>query len=327
MNNHSLTNVVIHDIDLADRTYVFTFEPYLTMMIESIKKTGLLHPPVLALKSNKPVYRIISGLKRILALAHLKVTTVEAVVVDEVDADPDLDRFLMNFYDNVSTRDINPIEKSFVLNILKDRFNLDDKTILDQFCPMLGLGSNPKVLDNYLPLCQMEDNLKIAVVEEFISPEMCAGLSRYSSKDRCAFLSLFYALRLGKNRQKEFIRLITDISMIEDKEMSEVIGQEKVQLILGDEGRNLNARLIGVKDILRQQRYPKFMDAETKFNQLKKELKLPPQISVNPPPFFESDKYSIRFEFKDQTEFDNVMKILGRISEGGRLKKLDTLIG
>ena len=326
MDNQSLRNVLIHDIDLADRTYVFTFEPYLSTMIESIKKTGVLHPPVLALKSEKPAYRIISGLKRILALAHLKEKTVDAVVVDEVNTGPDPDRFLMNFYDNVSTRNINPIEKSCVLNILKDRFNLDEKTILDQFCPMIGLGSNPKVLDNYLPLCMMEDNLKIAVVEEFISPEMCAALSRYSSKDRCALLSLFYALRLGKNRQKEFIRLISDISVIEDKDMSDVIGQENVRHILEDESRNLNSKLNGVKNVLRQQRYPRFMDAETKFDQLKKELKLPPQISFNPPPFFENDKYSIRFEFTDQTEFDKVMKILRRISEERKLHKLDTLI-
>ena len=100
----TLRQVNYHDIDLSDRRYVFTFEPLISPMTQSIKTIGLINPPVLARKSEQPPYRIVSGLKRILALIHLKIDTFPAHIIEETSDGPDVDLFMLNFYENISTR-------------------------------------------------------------------------------------------------------------------------------------------------------------------------------------------------------------------------------
>ena len=63
-----------------------------------------------------------------------------------------------------------------------------------------------------------------------------------------------------------------------------------------------------------------------KFDRLKKNLKLPPRISFTEPPFFEGNQFSMKLLFRNQSEFDEMIRILNRISEEKRLKELETLL-
>ena len=326
MKNATLTQVKIDQIDFSDRTYIFTFEPLMSQMVQSIKTIGLLNPPILAQISGKPSYRIVSGLKRILALIHLKIKTFSAVIFQDTLEKISLDLFLKNFYENISIRVLNPIEKSHVLNKLLNTFNVSSDEILTTYLPLIGLGSTPKILDSYIPLIQLEDNLKIAVVENFFSPDFAVRLLNYSHQDRQAIYDLFSTLKLGKNRQKEFLRLLSDISNIVNKPIAEIIDQRLIQSTLSDKKLTLSLKVNMVRDFFRKMRFPIFSRAEDNFNALKKELKLPPQIIFRAPPFFENDKYSIEISFKNQTEFDNVLKILNNITENKKLNKLESLM-
>ena len=326
MDNTSTTQINTNEIDFRDRTYIFTFEPLMSQMVQSIKNIGLINPPVLAQISDRPSYRIISGLKRILALIHLKVETFSALVYQDVIDRPNLDFFLMNFYENISIRELNPIEKSLVLNKLLFTFKISQGEIQTKYLPLMRLGTNRKMLELYLPLIQLEDNLKIAVVEEFFSPDLAVRILNYSPQDRQAIYELFSTLKLGKNRQKEFLRLVDDIANIVDKSIAEVINQRLIQSTLNDEKLTISLKVNKVRDIFRKLRFPIFSQAEEKFNQLKKEFKLPPNILFRPPPFFENDKYSIKIMFRNQTEFDAALQILTTITENKKLKKLESLI-
>ena len=116
MKKSELTQINIDKIDLIDRTYVFTFEPLMSQMVQSISHIGLLNPPILVQIPDKPTYRIISGLKRILALIHLQKKSLTAYVYKGLPDKPNLELFLLNFYENISIRELNPIEKSYILN-------------------------------------------------------------------------------------------------------------------------------------------------------------------------------------------------------------------
>jgi len=326
MKNATLTQVKIDQIDFSDRTYIFTFEPLMSQMVQSIRNIGLLNPPILAQISDKPSYRIVSGLKRILALIHLKTEIFSAFIFQDKLEKINLYLFLKNFYDNISIRVLNPIEKSHVLNKLINTCNVSSDEILTTYLPLIGLGSNPKILDSYLPLIQLEDNLKIAVVENFFSPDFAVRLLNYCHQDRQAIYDLFSTLKLGKNRQKEFLRLLDDISNIIDKPIAEIVNQSLIQSTLSDEKLTVSLKVNRIRDIFRKMRFPIFSQAEDNFNSLKKELKLPPQIVFRPSPFFENDKYSIEISFKNQTEFDDALKILTNITENKKLNKLELLM-
>jgi hypothetical protein len=292
-------------------------------MTQSIKTIGLINPPVLARKSEQPPYRIVSGLKRILALIHLKIDTFPAHIIEETSDGPDVDLFMLNFYENISTRELNPIEKSTVLNELISTYRKTEEVIAKHYLPLMQLGTNPKILDLYLPLIRLEDNLKIAVIEDFFSPELAVTLLRFSHLDRQKMYELFCALRLGKNRQKEFVRLLDDVSHILDKPIAEIVEQPAIQEILNNEKLTVPLRASGIKSLLTKLRYPRLTLSEEKFNQLKKDLKLPPHIILRASPNFEDDKYSLEIIFRNQTEFESALKILEKISHSKRLSQLE----
>ena len=294
-------------------------------MIQSIERISLVNPPILAQIRNGSKYRIVSGFKRILAAIHLNKKTIPALIHEDLGVEPQYELFLKSLYDNVSTRELNPIEKSIVITKLVVVFKISEDEIMEKFFPLLELGSNRKVLETYLRINDLEDNIKIAIVEDFISAEAAVQLLNYTHDDRQSMYELFCDLKLGKNRQKEFIRLLNDISLRDHIPIFGILHQETILTIVKNEKLTSTQKLSEVRDILRKQRFPLLISAEEKFNQIKKELKLPPRINFNPPPFFENEYYSMKIEFKDEKEFDSMLNLLNHISAGKKLSNLEKL--
>ena len=73
-------------------------------------------------------------------------------------------------------------------------------------------------------------------------------------------------------------------------------------------------------------RYPLLANTEENFQQIKKDLKLPPNIILRPPPFFEGEKYTVEFSFKNQTEFKKLTEILKSIADQNKMVKLESLV-
>ncbi len=318
--------ISIKNIDLSDRTYIFTFEPIISQMVRSVREIGLINPPILEQISDQSAYRIVSGLKRILALKHLKMETTDAFIFTSNNNKPRLDLFLLNFYENISIRGLNLIEKSIFLNKLILKYNVSHATIINDYLKLIEHGSNEKVLDILLPLIKLEDNLKCAVVEDFLSADFAVALLKYSHDDREAIYEFYSQLKLGKNRQKEFLRLLDDIAHIQERSIYDIINDPVIVSILNDEILTVSQKVSRIRDVLRKMRFPEFVKADETFSEIKKQLKLPPSVILRPPPYFENDKFSIEVVFRNQTEFDNALKILNTISYNKSLNQLDSLI-
>jgi len=325
LDDSTLTQINVSEVDFSDRTYIFTFEPLMSQMVQSIRNIGLINLPILAQISSQPKYRIVSGLKRILALIHLRRTTFKAYVLHDIEDNPSLNLFLMNFYENLSIRSLNPIEISIILNKLITIYHVPEQEIVSTYLPLMQLGSHKKVLDMHLPLIKLEDNLKIGVVENFLSQELAVQLLDYTHDERQAVFELFSSLKLGKNRQKEFLRLLSDISHIVQRPLHEIIHQRLIQRILNSEKLTPPVKINKIRDLFRKMRYPIYSEAEEKFNQIIKELKLPPQIVLRHSPYFETDKYFLEIAFRNQKEFNNAQKIISKIAADNKLDKLESL--
>jgi len=319
------TDIRLKEVNLSDNIYIFTFEPYISPMIESIREIGLIHPPILERVSPRPEYRIVSGFKRILSLSHLKKDLFEAQVYVTDTYPPKLDLFLLNLFDNLSIRDLNVIEKSIILNKLMYTFQVSEQEVTAKYLPLLDFGAHKKMLNMLLPLIRLEDNIRISLLEDFISPELANQLLIHTPQDRQAIFKLISALRLGKNQQKEFMRLITDISAIQNKSSAEIIQHELIQSILNETNLTVTQKANKIKDMLRKQRFPTLTSVEESFNHLKKELKLPPEIIFRAAPFFENENYSLEINFKNQTEFDTALTTLNKISMSKKLTRLETI--
>lgn len=325
MNNIEHKKVFIKQIDFGDRSYIFTYESPISQLINSIKEIGIIHLPILEQKS-KDLFRIVSGLKRILALRHLKIDQFDALVYDSQGSKPDLSVFLLNLYQNIGTRTLNTIEKATALHKLIHFFHLTEDDVMAVYFPLLDLGTSKLVLERYLKLVQLEDNIKIAVAEEFISIETAIALLEKSPIERQVIFNLFQQLKLGKNRQKEFLGLLTEISAIDNRPIDLVLLCKKIQDVLLNTKITPPRKTEYIKEILKKMRYPLLASTEENFQQIKKDLKLPPNIILRPPPFFEGEKYTVEFSFKNQTEFKKLTEILKSIADQNKMVKLESLV-
>ena len=324
MNKPEQQQVHFSQIDFDDQSYIFTFEPLLSQLINSIKKIGLINPPILEQTSDNS-YRIVTGLKRILALGQLKINQFPARIYQSMTRVPILDLFLINFYENIGTRNLNEIEKSIILHKFIHLFQVPEGSVISDFLPLLNPGATKAVLDRYLKLVYLEDNVRIAIVEDFISIDNAITLLEISRVDRQSIFNLFQRLQLGKSNQKELIRLFSEIAKISNRSMVQIVDDKAIQDILSSEKITSPRKIEHIKEVLKRMRYPSFSRVESNFQNLKKDLKLPPNIILRPPPFFEGEKYTIEFSFKNQAEFKKSTGILASIADGNKLAELETL--
>jgi len=325
MNKPDQLNVHINQIDFDDRTYVFTFEPILSPITSSIEKIGLINPPVLEQISDEN-YRIVSGLKRVLALKHLKKNLFVANAFRSRDDAPDFELFQLNLFENIGTRNLNVIEKAIIIDKLINTFHLSEEKVMADFFPSLDLGSNKFVLERYLKLVNLEDNIKIAVVEDFISIDIAIALLSLPIRERQLIFNLFQQVKLGKNRQKEFLRLIQEIAEITNHPIEKIVENDDIQTILFNDKITPPRKAEQVKWILTKLRYPTYADVEERFQKIKKGLKLPPNVILRPPPFFEGEDYTIEFKFKDESDLKKVTSILNTIIDQDQIAKLKSLV-
>jgi hypothetical protein len=61
-------------------------------------------------------------------------------------------------------------------------------------------------------------------------------------------------------------------------------------------------KLDSVRRVLRQARYPQRSTYEQRFQEAVRRLRLPPQISLRPPPYFEGQQYQVTLSFGRRQE-------------------------
>jgi hypothetical protein len=319
------SEVMIDQVDLNDRSYIFTYDPPLSPLITSIKQIGIINSPVLEQKSEAR-YRIVTGLKRILALKQLKENKLRATIYYSETGEPDYRIFLFALYENLGTRALNVIEKANAIYKLVHRYQISKEIVIKEFFPLLELGDNPQVLDRYLNLVALEDYLKLSILEDFISIDMALLMQNLSPPERQVIFQFFQELKLGKNQQKEFFRLLQDLSESNKQPVQTILADEAIKNILSDDRLTPGQKINKIKELLLKLRYPRFSKTEDAFRQLKRELKLPPSISFQPPPFFEGNNYRMDFSFKNAGDFEKILKILNSIAAEHKLEKLETLV-
>jgi hypothetical protein len=64
------------------------------------------------------------------------------------------------------------------------------------------------------------------------------------------------------------------------------------------------------------------MAAETRFQQVVRELHLPPGIQLRPPQNFEGDKFRVEFAFRTPEEYSRIVDKLRAVAQSGNLDAL-----
>jgi hypothetical protein len=82
-------------------------------------------------------------------------------------------------------------------------------------------------------------------------------------------------------------------------------------------------KLESVRRVLRQGRYPQLSTYEQRFQEAVRRLRLPPQISLRPPPYFEGQQYQVTLSFSQRQELQRYAQ---QLLDAAQHEALDVLL-
>lgn len=305
-------------IDFDDLTFRLHQSIDVSSLIQSIRAVGMINPPHLQEKGDG--FRIVAGFKRLEALKALKIKECDALVFDSRESE--LEIFLLAVRERLSNDRLDPIELSVFIQKLQDFFGVDKEKIIKTYLPLAGYGRNPRVYELYSRLHELSKAWQKLVREEQTPIDLVNEMLDRTEEERDAFLNLFLILRLGKNRQREFVLLFSDVARILQQSVGQLVSSAFVQEIINEEKLTPSQKADRLKQWLWRKRYPRYAEALEAFDALIKEQKLPDGLYIQPPPFFEGDRFSAAFQFSSEKEFQNYTAALNKLLGSGDVEKI-----
>jgi len=303
----AIQKITLKEIDLSDETFSVNFMPDLQRLRSSIEEVGLIQPVLLREKGNG--YQIVCGFRRISVFQELKRAEVESKVFKQGEME-DFQFFSLSLHENLTARGFNTVEKAIALDKLVRCFRVDPAMAVRTYLPLFSLESHEKILNTYLSLARMEDELKRYVLREEVSRSNIRKLSVLAPEDREALLSFLPSLKLGENRLREVLNLLDEISRREGLAVEEIVRREDLQKILSQTDLTPSQRTERVKKVLMNLRYPRMHRREEEFEKKRRTLNLPPGLSLNHPPFFEGKGLKMEFQFETMEEYRGILSSL-----------------
>jgi ParB family chromosome partitioning protein len=315
----TIQKIPISHIDLTDETFSVNFMPDLRRLRSSIEEIGLIQPVLLRKKQDG--YQMICGFRRISIIKEMGSSEILSMVLDEEEKD-DLRLFFISLHENLTSRGFNAIEKAIALDKLVHQFHIDSVTVIKKYLPLFDLGADEKILNTYLSLIQMEDEIKIYILNEEVSRTNIRRISALSSKDRMALLSLISPLKLGENRLREILTFLEEVTKRDRLEIREIVERPEIQAILSHRELTPPQRADRMKKALLGLRYPRMHNMEEKFEKKRKELNLPSNVSLYHQPFFEGKGVKVEFQFETVEEYRSIVSHLSKLTDKKEFKEI-----
>jgi len=223
--------------------------------------------------------------------------------------------FSLSLHENLTARGFNAIEKAIALDKLIHHFQIDPAAVIKTFLPFFSLDPNEKILNTYLSLARMEDEIKRYVLEEEVSRSNIRRLSTLTPDDRMAALSLISQLKLGENRLRETLTLLEEVSRRNQCQGRDVVQRPEIQAILSRKELTPSQKTERIKKVLTDLRYPRLSQMERAFEKKRKDLNLPSNLSLHHPPFFEGKRLKIEFQFGTKEEYRTILESLSSLPD------------
>ena len=286
--------------------YCMSFGFDLGPLVRSIKKWGLLFP-LLVVKNESGKMDVVVGFRRVLALKSLKWDN--APIIDLTGKKlTGLDLLLLNFYDNLAVRSFNDVEKGMILNRLKS--HLPEKVLRDKYLPLLGIPARESLYRTYESLEGLDSGIKVALADGRLPFKTVKALLDIDLEYRSIFFEWIKDLRFNVNQQSFFIETTLDISMNEDKKISQLLGEAPLLRIKEDERLNNPQKARQLLAYLRSRRFPTLSNSEKAFKKRIGSLGLPVNVKISYPPFFEHPEYRLEIFFNNGKRLEETIKTL-----------------
>jgi hypothetical protein len=319
----SLKSLSVGDIAWDDYTFAWRAVTDVSTLKESIKKVGILVPITVQEKATKK-YRVVSGFRRLAAAKQLGFEKIPALELDSSLSALNIFEKLLE--ENMAIHEFDPVDVSRIIQKYLTEFGLSREKVIETYLPMMGYGKSNHLYELIVPLVNLEPRWHRAIRDDIVPVDLASSMVHEDVSGRSAFLDLIHALKLGKNRQKEFWKMLKDISFIRDMPIAELLCMEEFTDIFKQGKLTFSQKSDRFKKVLWEMRYPRYMEIEDRFIRIVKEAKLPPQIRLQSAPFFEGNSFRLFFSFNSSGDFEFVLTHLKRLLSERVVEQLEKLI-
>jgi len=231
---------------------------------------------------------------------------------------------LTSLHENVTTRGFNTVEVASALAKLVHYFSVDLSTVIESFLPLFSQETNEKILNTFLSLARMEEDVKAYVLREKVSRTNIRLLATFSEADRKTIIPLVSPLKLTESRLRELLSLLGEISRRDQRAVSEVIATSEIQDVLHHPELTFSQKSERIKGVLMKLRYPRMHALEESFEKKRKTLNLPSSVSVHHSPYFEGKGLRVTFDIETLEQYDTVLSSLGLLAKDGAFQEMLT---
>lgn len=320
---HHLDFIVadLRDIDLADGYYAVSPpwrwpEPGLE---ESVRRWGILSPVGLEARENS--FRLIYGFRRIAAARHCGLIAVPARVWEGDGAG----LLLAAVADNLATRPLTPLEVGRVLDRLQTSFGYEEDTLVSEILPQLGLQPARQQLQRHLTLARLPEFVQ-RELSHGLDPAVAGGMESWQEVEQRLFLQVVSHCRLGVNRQRRLWELLDDLRQGEGRPVQ--VLWERFGLYFPADGDEVpDRRYARIEAILMERRFPRLTEYRRRYQSARQALRLPPEMELQAPPYFEGDSYRLTVKMKRPDDLKQAAQVLGQAADKPELVELFDLLG
>ena len=299
--------IPLHDIDIQDERFRFSYHFDLEKLLISIKKIGLIHPPTVV-KRGGDQYVIVSGWKRIMACLRLAMADIPVHLVREQE---DSRLFLLCLYENWAFRSFDLLEKAEIISKLNG-FIKDERKIAREYFPLLDTPSNLSYLDLYLKIARMDSPWKKIVHEKKIPLSSIQVLTEFTLEDRQTLLPL--VLPLNVNKLKQFFQDLYELSKKTGNTARSLLSAPEVQSVCRSEKLSPLQKAEKVRFLVHAKRYPALSSWKESFRNSLKKAGLTRDVAFDSSSFFEDGEFAVTFSLLDKEAF---LKRISRLQELG----------
>jgi hypothetical protein len=310
-------SIRLEEVDWDDTSCLITYGPLPEKLILSIQTVGLIQKPVLQRKSDG-LFRIICGSRRLAVCQHLGLDPLPCEVLSTSPSP--VVGLRMAIYDNIAQRGLNPVEKSLILTKMAQHVN--QLQLVQEFMPLLDLEPSETLCGRYMQLSSLEEPILDAIARGKLHERIGFILSTLEREDRLAFFNLFQELPFSVSVQEELVETVVEIGQRDNFPPRQVLDSAEVNELRRARKRPARERAQQIRRHLQAWRAPRLTARRERFDREARDLGLPSEVRLIPPPYFEGPKWSLEFTFTGAEELAARLRSVARLAEQARFQRI-----
>lgn len=305
----------------ASKRFVFTFRPDLSDLLGSVRKAGLLVPPVLR-EAGDGLYQIVCGWRRIQAARSLGHGSIGALIGsrDELTDEACLRRSLL---ENRFHRGFNEIEKAMIFVRLQDEFSSILPRLGDVLEGDLRFPQEASALEDRRFLLSLSEPTRLEVATGRLSYGQALLLREFPADCRDLFRDLMAGCALNLQESRQAAQWVREISIRESEHPLPLLESLRAAADLVDERRPPRKNAQVFFEVLRRRRYPTLDAAKSRFEAAWKETGLEKiGIQAAHDPTFETRELRLQISAGSEDVLRDQVEALRRALDRGTLRKV-----